>query len=112
MLIDPLDHAFELRVGQIGWRAPAEINVFKLPAGEAAMFGIQRDFIPQGIEIRLDFRSVLIGIHPEITKLAPLAAKRNMQIQPQRSLWLRRPVERRQNLWLMLRRPNRKRRVI
>src|SRR5260221_6509262 len=113
MLVDAVDQALELGIAEERRGAAAKVNKFKLPSLEPFVtMRIQRDLARQGAEVGFHLIRVLIGVHAEIAELAPLAAKRNVQVQPQRRARLRRRVQCLQRRRHVIRRPDGKRRII
>jgi hypothetical protein len=112
VFVDPLDEPLKLGVAQIRRRPTAEVDELKLPVPESFAAGIEGDFLRKRFEVSLDLISVLIGVDAEVAELASFAAEWNVQVQPQRRLGLGRGVQSRLNCAAMLRRPDRKRRII
>ena len=88
-----LDEAAELGCAQERRRAAAEVDVEQTPAADGGKLAIKLDFLHQGVQVGLDIAGVLIGVDPEIAKLAALPAERDVQVQAQRRVGLGRPVE-------------------
>ena len=51
----------------------------------AGRLGIELQFANQRVEIEIDLVGILVGVHPEITEVTTLAAKRNVQVHPERN---------------------------
>src|SRR5436305_958638 len=56
-------------------------------------FRVYTDKNARDVHVDIDIAGVLVGVDAEVTKLASLAAKRNMQVQPERRVGPRRRVQ-------------------
>jgi hypothetical protein len=74
-VVDALDDALELGVGEEAGGAAAEIDEFELAVGQPATVGIEIDFAGEGREVGFDFVGVFVGVDAEVAEFAALAAK-------------------------------------
>ena len=79
-----IDEPFELARAKKRGRAAAEIDEAKRPAAHHGQFADELDFARECGEVALDFGRILFGEDFEVAELAPLATKRNVQIEAER----------------------------
>ena len=75
----------ELPFTNVRRRAPTKICKPQFPTLEGSCARVTLRFLNQSIQVNFDLAGVLIGVDFEITKLAALATKWNMQIEAE---WL------------------------
>src|SRR5207249_7307627 len=102
----------QLRRAEIGGRTATEVDELQRPAANHRQLAVKFYLLHESIEIRFYITGVFVRIDAEIAKLAALAAERDVQIEPQRRVRIRRRLQsgpcRRQVLPL----PKRERRVV
>ncbi len=76
--------AAQLRRTQIRRGATPEVDVLQRPAADQGHPAVKRHFLDERVEIGFDIAGVLVGVNAKIAEFAAFAAKRNMQVQPQR----------------------------
>ena len=108
-----LDERLELTGRQERRRSAAEVHEIERPPGQRRLIRVELPLAPQQVEVLLDFLGVLVGVHPEVTEMTALTAKRDVEVHPERHLRRgrrseRHPGVRGDGVW----RPDRKRRVI
>ena len=97
---------------QITGSSSPEVNELRLASLEVIPLGVEFEFLHPGAHIAADFIGALIGIHPEIAKVAALPAKRNVKINSHGHILWCRLVQHLGNGWDLLRLPERKRRIV
>src|SRR5688572_23524922 len=112
VLVDPLDEPVELLVRQVRRRAAAEVYELELTSLKPVALGVEGDLTREGGQVYLDVAGVLVRIDAEVEELAPLAAERDVQVQPQRRLRRHRVIEHVIQRGEVVRRPNGERRVV
>src|SRR5262249_52328809 len=60
-----------------------EIDILKWPATNDRHAAVELNFPGQSLQVDFDVASVVIGVDPEVAKLAALAAERDVQVQSQ-----------------------------
>ena len=93
-------------------RAAAEVDEIGLATADKGFAGVKREFAKDGINVMANRLRILVGINLEITEMATLAAKRNVNIDAEGCIGLRRPLDRGKNLAGELRFPERIGRII
>src|ERR1041385_6291973 len=93
-----IDDAAELASGKKRWRATAEIDEARFSAADEWFSGVELEFADQGIQVAFDFGRILAGIDLEVAKMAAFPAKRNVNVDPQRSVGKWRTVQGRGSL--------------
>ena len=102
----------QLPRAEIRRRATPEVDELELSIADGRRLADQFDLASQAIDVTLNRLSVLVGVDPEVAEPAPLAAERDMQIQPQRHTGIRFRVQCGMNLGHVLLRPKRERRIV
>ena len=103
--LQPLDQAARAARAEVRRRAAAEVDEVQRPAADDRQLAVQLDFLDQGVEIDLDIAGVLVGVDAEVAELAALAAKRNVQVKPERRAGPRRRFQGRRGVGQMRRLP-------
>ena len=84
MTIESFDQVVKLLFADVRRRAAAEVSKPQLPALKGAGAAVNLILLDQRVEIDLDLGGVLVGVDFEVTELAALAAKRNVEVKPER----------------------------
>ena len=82
--VDAFDQARQLRGREERRRAAAEIDEVDGPIRDHGHRRIELPFASEAIEVGLDLACVAVGVDAEITKMAPLPAEGNVQIDAER----------------------------
>jgi hypothetical protein len=93
-------------------RAAAEVREPKLPPLYSRHLAVEFILFDQRIQVPFNVGSVLVCVDLEVTKLAPLAAKRNVDVQAERLLGTRMLIESLDRVRGVFRFPLRKRRIV
>src|SRR5205823_4809325 len=97
---------------KVGGRAAAKINKVGLAPADDGLRGVNRK-LPNGrVDVAPNRGRIFVCVNLEITKVAALAAKRDVQINAKRRLRGGGPFQSRQQLASALRFPERKRRIV
>jgi hypothetical protein len=80
-VVDALDHALELGVGEEGGGSAAEVDEFKLAAFEPAAVGVEVDFTGEGAEIGFHFVGVLVGVDAEVAEFAAFSTEGDVEVK-------------------------------
>jgi len=94
VLIQSIDEIAQLFFADVRRRAATKICESKLPPCKGGHATVKFVLFDQRVEINLDFGGVLVGVDFEITEVAALPAKGNMNIEAEGIVDSRRLVER------------------
>ena len=110
--LHPVGQVLELRLGQVGGRAAAEIDELRLAPADERLLPVKLQLAKRQLQIPLDGRGVLVGIDAEVAEVAALPAERDVQVEAQLGARRRRPAQGGGHLGHPLRLPERERGVI
>ena len=82
-----MDEGDKLLGAQKGRRSATEVNVSQRALGERSVATVESHLCGEGVQVVFYIAAILFGVDPEIAKLTPLAAKGNVQVEPERDRW-------------------------
>ncbi len=108
----PLDQGAEVLDADVGGRAAAEVDEAGTSPGDRRGRGVELHLGRQGVQVGADLVEVLVGVDPEVAELAALAAERDVQVEAEVGLRLRRCGQRPLRLRQLLLAPERERGIV
>src|SRR5262249_22668170 len=112
MPVESIHQIAKLLIADIRRSAAAEVGQPKLPPLQCGHAAVDFILLDQRVEIDLDLRSVLVRVDFEVTKFAPLAAERDVNVKPERLLDARGTAQRLDRVRDVFRLPLRERRIV
>ncbi len=112
MPVETFDQITELLFADVRRRAAAEVSEPKLPALKSVRAAVDFILLDQRVQVSLNLRGVLVGVDFEVTKLAPLTAERDVNVEAERLIGARRPIQRLDRVSGIFRLPLRERRIV
>ena len=111
-LLHTVGQVAELILGEVRRCAASKINKVGLAPSDEDLLRVELHLVQHGVDVVADLRRVFVRVHAEIAEVAPLAAERDMHIDAQRRVRLRRLAKRGTVVWHVLRFPERERWVV